>query len=84
MGSLKAIAGATVAVFIGIYMFWFIIPVSKTAYNTELAQLNTSSALMQTILPITNNWWVIFPLIIAVVLGWTIYSYMTGTDNFDY
>lgn len=81
---LRSVVGATVAVFIGVYMFWFVIPVGKTAYNTELAQLNTSSALMQSILPITNNWWIIFPLLIAIIVGYTIWQYSTSTDSFDY
>lgn len=77
-------AGATVTVFVVIYMLWFVIPVTKTAYNNELAHLNTTSSLMQTILPITNNWWIIFPLLIAVVGGWTIYNYATDRTAFDY
>ena len=84
MAVLRSIVGATVAIFIGVYIFWFIIPVSKTAYNTELASLNTSSTLMQSILPITNNWWVIFPLLIAVIIGWTVWQYSSGTEGFDY
>jgi len=77
-------AGATVTGFIVIYMLWFVIPITKTAYNTELAQLNTTSSLMQTILPFTNNWWIIFPLLIAVIGGWTIYNYATDRTAFDY
>ena len=65
-------------------MLWFVIPITKTAYNVELASLNTTSTLMQTILPITNNWWVIFPMIIAVAGGYTIYLYATARDAFDY
>ena len=77
-------AGATVTVFVVIYMLWFVIPVTKTAYNNELAHLNTTSSLMQTILPITNNWWIIFPLLIAVIGGYTIYAYATDRNAFDY
>lgn len=84
MVALRAIVGATVTAFIMIYIFWFIIPATKTAYTKELAGLNTTSSLMQQILPITNNWWVIFPLIIAVAGGYTIWSYATGNDPFDY
>lgn len=82
--ALKEMAGATVTGFIVIYMLWFVIPITKTAYNTELAQLNTTSSLMQTILPFTNNWWIIFPLLIAVIGGWTIYNYATDRTAFDY
>ena len=81
---LREITGSVVAVFVGIYMLWFVIPVTKTAYNTELAHLNTTSSLMQTLIPITNNWWIIFPLLIAVVGGWTIYNYATDRTAFDY
>ena len=82
--ALREMAGATVTGFIVIYMLWFVIPITKTAYNTELAQLNTTSSLMQTILPFTNNWWIIFPLLIAVIGGWTIYNYATDRAAFDY
>ena len=82
--ALREITGAVVTGFIVIYMLWFVIPVTKTAYNNELAHLNTTSPLMQTILPITNNWWVIFPLLIAVLGGYTIYQYATNRDAFDY
>ena len=81
---MREIAGATVTVFIVIYMLFFVIPVTKTAYNMELAHLNTTSTLMQTILPITNNWWVIFPLLIAVIGGYTIWQYATDRLGFDY
>ena len=81
---MREIAGATVTVFIVIYMLFFVIPVTKTAYNMELAHLNTTSSLMQTILPITNNWWVIFPLLIAVIGGYTIWQYATDRLGFDY
>ena len=77
-------AGATVTGFIIIYMLWFVIPVTKTAYNNELAHLNTTSTLMQTILPITNNWWIIFPLIISVLVGYTVWNYATDRNAFDY
>lgn len=81
---MREIAGATVTGFIIIYCLFFLIPVTKTAYNTELAHLNTTSSLMQTILPITNNWWIIFPLIIVIAGGYTIWSYMSDRDAFDY
>ena len=81
---MREIAGATVTVFIVIYMLFFVIPVTKTAYNMELAHLNTTSTLMQTILPITNNWWIIFPLLIAVIGGYTIWQYATDRLGFDY
>ena len=81
---MREIIGSVVAVFVGIYMLWFVIPVTKTAYNQELAHLNTTSTLMQTLVPITNNWWVIFPLIIAVLIGYTVWSYATDRNAFDY
>lgn len=81
---LREIAGATVTGFIIIYMLWFVIPVTRTAYTNEVAHLNTTSSLMQTILPITNNWWVIFPLLIVVVGGYTIWNYATNRLGFDY
>jgi len=82
--ALREITGAVVTGFIVIYMLWFVIPVTRTAYNQELAHLNTTSSLMQTILPITNNWWIIFPLLIAVLGGYTIYQYATDRSGFDY
>lgn len=82
--ALREITGAVVTGFIVIYMLWFVIPVTRTAYNQELSQLNTTSSLMQTILPITNNWWIIFPLLIAVLGGYTIYQYATNRDAFDF
>lgn len=81
---MREIVGATVTGFIIIYMLYFVIPATKTAYTKELAGLNTSSSLMQTILPITNNWWVIFPLIIVIAGGYTIWQYATNRDAFDY
>ena len=65
-------------------MLYFIIPVGKTAYNTELASVNQTTPLLQQILPITNNWWVIFPLLIVVAGGYTIWQYATNRDAFDY
>lgn len=81
--ALKEIMGATVTVFLIVYMLWFVIPVGKTAYNTEIAAVNQSSPLMQQILPITNNWWVIFPLLIVIAGGWTVFQYATNRDAFD-
>jgi type II secretory pathway component PulF len=82
--AIKEIVGASVTVFVIIYMLWFVIPVSKTSYNNELSHLNTTSSLMQQILPITNNWWVIFPLLIVIVGGYTIWQYATNRLAGDY
>ena len=82
--ALREITGAVVTGFLIVYMLWFVIPVGKTAYNTELHGLNTTSPLMQTILPITNNWWVVFPLLIVIAGGYTIWQYATNRDAFDY
>lgn len=82
--ALREITGATVTVFIIIYMLWFVIPITKTTYNVELKAVNTTSPLMQTLLPITDNWWIIFPLLIVVVGGYTIWQYATNRDAFDY
>lgn len=81
---IKEIAGVAVTGFVMVYLFWFVIPITKTAYNVELSQLNTTSSLMQTILPFTNNWWVVFPLLIAIIGGYTIYNYLTNREAFDY
>lgn len=76
--------GATVTVFLIVYMLYFIVPVGKTAYNTEIASINQTTPLMQQILPITNNWWIIFPLLIVIAGGYTIWSYATDRIGFDY
>lgn len=81
---LREITGAIATGFIGIYMLWFVIPTSKTAYNTEIAAINQTTPLMQQILPITNNWWSIFPLLIIVLVGYTIWLYATDRLGFDY
>ena len=65
-------------------MLWFVIPVTKTTYNLEIAHLNTTSTLLQTILPIPNSWWVVFPLIIVVTGGYTIWAYISDRQGFDY
>jgi type II secretory pathway component PulF len=76
--------GATVTCFLIVYMLWFVIPVGKTAYNTELSVINQTTPLMQTMLPITNNWWIIFPLLIVIAGGYTVFQYATNRDAFDY
>lgn len=81
---LREISGAVATAFIGVYMLFFVIPVGRTAYNTEIAHLNTTSALMQTILPITNNWWLVFAPIIAICCGYVIWQYATDQFGFDY
>lgn len=85
MGStMRAIIGVGVTVFLGVYIFWFVIPLGKTEYTKLLSVSNTTNSTMQQVLPIMNDWWVIFPLIIAVALGWTIWQYATGNSPFDY
>lgn len=81
---LREIVGASVTCFLIIYMLWFVIPVGKTAYNTELAAVNKTSPLLQQLLPITNNWWIIFPLLIVIAGGYTIWQYATNQNAFDY
>ena len=81
---IREILGAVVTGFLIIYMLWFVIPVGKTAYNTELAAINQTSPLMQQILPITNNWWIIFPPLILLAGGYTIWQYFTNRSAFDY
>lgn len=82
--ALREIVGATVTGFVIVYMLWFVIPITKKSYDLELASVNQTSSLMQTIIPITNNWWVIFPLIIVIAGGYTIWNYATNRDAFDY
>lgn len=82
--ALREIVGAVVTGFLIIYMLWFVIPVGKTAYNTEIASMNMTTPLMLQLKPIVDNWWVVFPLLIVVAGGYTIYSYATNRDAFDY
>lgn len=81
---LRAIVGATVTGFIGIYMLWFVIPATRTAYTSELAAVNKTSALMQTIIPITDNWWIIFPFLIILLVGYTIWQYASEYFGQDF
>lgn len=81
---LKEIVSIGVTGFVLIYMLLFVIPITKTAYTAELHGLNTTSTLMQTILPITNNWWVLFPLIISMAGGYAIWQILTHREAFDY
>lgn len=76
--------GAVVTAFLIIYMLWFIIPVGKTAYNTETAAMNMTTPLMQQIKPIADNFWIIFPMLIVVAGGYTIWLYATDRNAFDY
>ena len=82
--AIKEIVGSVVAVFVAIYMLFFMIPVTKTTYNLELSHLNTTSSLMQSILPITNGWWTIFPILILFIAGWTIWQNASRYFGFDY
>ena len=70
--------------FIIIYMLLFVIPITRTAYLAERSGLNTTSTLMQTILPITDNWWVLFPMIISVAGGYAIWQIISHREAFDY
>ena len=81
---LKEIVSVGVTGFILVYMLLFVIPITRQAYNTELSGLNTTSTLMQTILPITSNWWVIFPMLIAVAGGFSIWQIISHREAFDY
>lgn len=80
---LRAISGATVTVFIAIYMFWFIIPALRTAYTNEISVINMTSVTMQTLKPITDSWFVILPLLIGLACGFTIYLYATRIEGED-
>lgn len=76
--------GAVTTAFIGIYMLWFVIPTGRTAYNLEVNNLNMTSSTMQVIKPITDNFWIIFPLLIVMLVGYTIWLYATDRFGFDY
>ena len=81
---MREIIGAGVTVFLIVYMLYFVIPVGKTSYTNLLHSVNTTSPLMQQILPITDNWWIVFPFLIVIAGGYTIYSYATSRSAFDY
>ena len=81
---LREIMGATVTVFMIVYILEFVIPAGRTAYNSELSVANTTSTTMQSILPFINNFWTIFPLIIVAAGGYGIYLYATSKLGFDY
>lgn len=80
----REIVGSVVTGFLLIFFFWFVFPVARTAYTAELKVVNQTTPLMQTILPFYNNWWLVFPFIIAISGGWTIYQYMSDKEGFDY
>ena len=84
MVGIREIVGSVVTGFLIIYMLYFVIPSLRTSYNVELSVINQTSPLMQTILPITNNWWLFFPALIVIVGGYTIWSYYTAQNAFDY
>jgi sterol desaturase/sphingolipid hydroxylase (fatty acid hydroxylase superfamily) len=80
---IRAIVGAVVSVFLAIYMYWFVIPVLRTAYTNQIAVINTNSTTMQTLLPIANSWFVILPLLVGLAAGYTIYLYATRVEGVD-
>lgn len=81
---LREITGAVVTAFLIVYMLWFVIPVGKTAYNTETAAMNMTTPLMLQIKPIADNFWIIFPPLIVIAGSYTIWAYATNRFPFDY
>ena len=51
---LKEIVGSAVTVFMIIYCLYFLIPATKTAYNSELSVVNQSSTQLAIVIPIFN------------------------------
>ena len=81
---LREIISVGVTGFIIVYMLLFVIPITRQAYTLELTQVNQTTTLMQTILPITNNFWVIFPPLIAISGGYAIWQIISHREAFDY
>jgi len=80
----KEIVGATVSCALLIYTLWFIVPSLKTSYNVMLPSLNTTSPTMQTVLTIANSWFLILPLFVLFVGGFTIFLYLSRRGASDY
>lgn len=81
---LREIVFLGVSLFIGIYLEWFVLPATRTAYTQEVSVVNTTSTMMQQLLPITNNFWTMFPALIAILLGWQVWQYLSEKGAFDY
>lgn len=80
---LKEIVGATVSVVLVIYSLWFIVPMLKTAYNSTVSMVNQTDPTMAMLLPVSNSWFSVLPLIIVVVGGYVIYLYATRREGVD-
>lgn len=64
-------------------MFWFIIPALKTVYNNVISTANQTNPIVSNVLVVSNGWFTILPIFIAVVTGITIWYYVTNRNAGD-
>ena len=82
--ALREILGAVITCFVAVYLFWLVLPTLETAYTNETSVVNKTSTTMTNLMPITNGFMSMLPLILIVCVGFTIWLYIGRVKGDDY
>lgn len=80
---IRAVVGAIMATFMGVFLLWFILPLLNTAYESTKAQVDLSHPTNVTLLTIGDGVYMFLPWVTLIVVGYLIFAYATKNVPFD-
>ena len=80
---LRAVVGAIMAVFYGVFLSWFVLPMLWTIYTSYTQTLDTSDPYIDRLVTQGNILFTVLGLVAFVVPGYLIFAYATERVPFD-
>lgn len=81
---LREVVGAIAAVFVGVILLWFILPMLYTTYESVKTVIDTSDPTTQTLIQLGDGLYLILGFITFIVVGYLVFAYSTRIVPFDY
>lgn len=80
---IRAVVGAIMATFMGVFLLWFIYPLLNTAYESVKTGIDQSNPVNAQLITIGNGVYSFLPWVTLVVVGYLIFAYATKNVPFD-
>lgn len=84
---IREVVGAITAVFVGVILLWFILPMLNVTYETVKATIPAeaqNTPTMQTLFALGDGLYLILGFIVFVVVGYLLFAYATRAVPFDF
>lgn len=80
---IRAVVGAIMATFMGVFLLWFLLPLLNTAYESTKTFVDISNPTNATLISIGDGVYMFLPWVTLLVVGYLIFAYATKNVPFD-